>query len=320
MNKYQSAMEKIVVTPQMEERILLNISKIKGTGVETKKQLNLKWNRYIGIVASCCAVIFCVIFIYPSIINLNRGENLVKHPQKVITAESSGNSAETAVQSKKQQEQTPESVVSTPETAVQSEKHKEQAPKSDDSSSKTVSLPETARKQSPKSVGNSAGSTAQPDKQNGQSPASAANSAEPTGQSGEQPVLVCNPMEEIKGVDELKKAVAFELFIPEKLPAGYKIDSTSVISKKIAQIIYTNGDDRITYRVSKGSEDISGDYTTYNEAEVIKVNDIEAALKGNNSLINLATWVKDGCAYALSLSPGIDKMTVVSIINSMKKA
>ncbi|EGD47602.1 hypothetical protein Cpap_1796 [Ruminiclostridium papyrosolvens DSM 2782] len=105
---------------------------------------------------------------------------------------------------------------------------------------------------------------------------------------------------------------------PGKLPAGYKIDSTSVIVKKIAQIIYSEVNNEITYRVSKGSEDISGDNTSYDNSEVIKVNDTQVLLKGNNSSINLVTWIKNGCSYSLSFSMGSDKTIVVSIVEGIK--
>jgi hypothetical protein len=129
-----------------------------------------------------------------------------------------------------------------------------------------------------------------------------------------------NPISNAKGVNELKKAVPFELFVPEKLPTEYKIDKTSVISGKLAQIIYSDGSNKITYRAAKGAEDISGDYISYEESDVVKIGDAEVTLKGSNTLINLATWIKDDCSYSLSFSTGIEKETVISIIESMKKA
>ncbi|WP_018670206.1 DUF4367 domain-containing protein, partial [Brevibacillus laterosporus] len=133
-------------------------------------------------------------------------------------------------------------------------------------------------------------------------------------------VLVTSPIKNMKGVDEVKKAVPFELLVPGKLPTGYKLDNSSVISGKLAKIIYSDGSKKITYRVAKGAEDIIGDYTSYEETDVVKNGDIEATLKGSNSLINLATWIKDGCSYSLSFSRGIEKNAVILIIESMEKA
>ncbi len=153
-----------------------------------------------------------------------------------------------------------------------------------------------------------------------QTPQLAGNSGGTAAQPGGQQVLIPNPIANTKGVDELKKAVPFELLVPEKLPTGYKIVNTSVISGKLAQIIYSDGSNKITYRVAKGAKDISGDYTSYEESDVVKAGDTQVTLKGSKSLINLATWIKDNCSYSVSFSTGIEKDAVVSIIDSLKKA
>jgi hypothetical protein len=228
-NKYSSTMEKITVTPQMEERILRNLSSKKEPVTETKKQPYLKWIRPVGAIAACFAIAIGVTIIYPSFMKHNGGNKQIQISQ----------------------------------------------------------LP-----------GNSGGTVAQ---------------------SGGQQVIHPNPIANIKGVDELKKAVPFELFVPEKLPTGYKIDKTSVISGKLAQIIYSDGGNKITYRTAKGTGDISGDCISYGESNVVKIGDTEVTLKGNKSLISLATWIKDDYSYSLSFSAGIEKEAVVAIIKSMKK-
>ena len=208
MNKYRSAMEKITVTPQMEERILRNLSSKKETSTEIKKNF-IKWIRPASAIAVSCVIILGVMLIRPSFINSNQEK---------------------------------------------------------------------------------------------------------------QHILIPNPIENTKGVDELKKVVSFEILVPGKLPTGYRIDSTSVISGKLAQIIYSDGSNKITYRAAKGTEDISGDQTSYEESHVVKIGDTKVTLKGNKSMINLATWIKDDCTYSLSFSNGIENEVAVSIISSMKKA
>jgi hypothetical protein len=67
-------------------------------------------------------------------------------------------------------------------------------------------------------------------------------------------------------------------------------------------------------------QDISGDYTVYEDSEVVKISNAEVVMKGNKSLIHLATWAWDDYSYSLSFSAGIEKEAVLSIIESMKKA
>lgn len=222
-------MEKIKVSPQMEERILKNITSKNELNIETKKQQKYKWMRHLGIVAAGCAIVIGAIFFYPSIINNN---DVSQHVQKN------------------------------------------------------------------QSANNSNGTDTQPGGQ----------------------VLIPYQIVNTEGIEELKKVVPFQLQIPGKLPTGYKIDKTSVISRELAQIIYTDGSNEIIYREAKGAKDISGDYTAYEESNVAETQDAKVVLKGNKSMINLATWTKDGFSYSLSFSKGIEKEAVISIIKSMKKA
>ncbi|MFL0269198.1 DUF4367 domain-containing protein [Candidatus Clostridium radicumherbarum] len=228
MNKYHSAMEKIKVSPQMEERILKNITSKNELNIETKKQQKYKWMRPFGIAAGC-AVVIGAIFIYPSIMNNN---DVSQHIQRNQSANNSNGT-----------------------------------------------------------------------------------NTKPGGQ-----VLIPYQIVNTEGIEELKKVVPFQLQIPGKLPTGYKIDKTSVISRELAQIIYTDGSNEIIYREAKGAKDISGDYRAYEESNVAGIGDAKVVFKGNKSMINLATWAKDGSSYSLSFSKGIEKEEVISIIKSMKKA
>lgn len=229
MNKYHSAMEKIKVSPEMEERILKNITSKNELNIETIKRQKYKWMKPLGIVAAGCAIVIGAIFIYPSIINNN---DVSKHIQKNQSANYSNGT-----------------------------------------------------------------------------------NTQPGGQ-----VLIPYQIVNTNGIEELKKVVPFQLQIPGKLPTGYKIDKTSVISRELAQIIYTDGSNEIIYREAKGAKDISGDYTAYEESNVAETQDAKVVLKGNKSMINLVTWAKDGSSYSLSFSKGVEKETVISIIKSMKKA
>lgn len=217
MNKYRSEMEKITVTPEMEERILKNLSNKTAYETEIKKQSYLKWIRPVSVIAACFVIVIGVMFTFPSLKN-----SIFGNPQS----------------------QTP---------------------------------------------------------QEGQ-------------------ILIPNPIVETDGVEELKKSVSFDLLVPGILPEGYKIESTSVISGKLAQIIYSNGSSSITFRAAKGDEDISGDYTSYEESHTAEIGGAMVTLKGSKSLVSLAVWTKDDCSYSLSFSAGVDKETAVNIIESIKKA
>ena len=211
MNKYSSAIGKIKVRPQMEEKILKSVLSKKETKVEIKKQYYLKWIKPVSIIAGCCIIIFGFMLTYSSFINSDKIDK------------------------------------------------------------------------------------------------------------GEKKILISNPIINVESIEELKKAVPFELVIPNKLPNEYKVNHISIISGELVEIVYSDGSNKITYRTAKGKDDVSGDYTSYEESDDIKIDDMEVKVKGSKSLINLATWQSVNYSYSLNFSAGAEKNILVSIIGSMKK-
>lgn len=240
MNKYRSSMEKITVTPAMEERILKKLADQKRSNQDVKKR-SLKHMRYAVPVAVSCAAIICVLMVYPLLKN-NGGNQQIPILQSVTSGQGS-------------------------------------APP---------------------------GSGSEP------------NEASP--ESGKAPVKAGNPIVDTKDLAELKKLVSFQLIIPEKIPAGYHINRTSVISGKLAQIIYSDGKNQITFRAAEGLDDISGDNASYPESGKAKAGGAEVKLSGSNASIFLAAWTNDGCSYSLAFSAGMTKNDVTAIIESMKSA
>ena len=110
-----------------------------------------------------------------------------------------------------------------------------------------------------------------------------------------------NPMAYHQTIDEAGKVVGFVIETPAKLPEGYNQDGITTIRKKIAQVIYKNGENTITYRTAKGSEDISGDYNTYSTTQTIAVGKLPVTIKGENNSINVAYWTKNDLCLPLSL-------------------
>jgi hypothetical protein len=127
-----------------------------------------------------------------------------------------------------------------------------------------------------------------------------------------------NPIVNAKGIKELKKDVPFELITPNELPLGYKFDNASIIAGDLAQIIYTNGNDTIQYRMAKGTDDISGDYNIYKTLKVAKVGTMKVTLKGNKTVVKLATWTNNNNTFSISSSSGLQKEVILSIIESLK--
>lgn len=130
-----------------------------------------------------------------------------------------------------------------------------------------------------------------------------------------------NPIVEYKTLEEAESAVKFKGEVPFYIPSDYTIDYISVISNKLLQISYNkNADKEILLRMEKADSytDISGDYNIYEKERVIKCNNLEVNVKGNNELIFVADWIKDGIVYSISISDGIDRNELLKVIESIK--
>lgn len=303
MNKYRSAMGKITVSSQMEERIIRNLQNATESSTASQQRSYLRWIKPAGIVA-CCAAFLAAMVISPSFMKKSA-------EQPILSSELTNIPWETSTQQGEERIQPPELASKPEETVTQQEVQP------------TPSL-ELASK--PEEIGTQQEEQAAPSHELASKPEEAgAQQGEQSAQLpglalGEQPVLSSSPMMIMKNIDELKKKLPFELLVPTKLPTGYKIEEASILSGKLAQVIYSNGSDTIGYRASKGTEDVSGDYSSYEASDALTVGDAKVTVKGGKSLIRLAIWNQNGCSYSLSFSAGVEKDAVVSIIKSMKKA
>ena len=82
----------------------------------------------------------------------------------------------------------------------------------------------------------------------------------------------------------------------------------------MAEIQYRNGEVEAVFRKSTGTEDISGDFNSYDTVQELTVGDITATLKGNSGTYLLAVWSKDSFSYSLSISSGAAEETWGGII------
>lgn len=110
---------------------------------------------------------------------------------------------------------------------------------------------------------------------------------------------------EVPTLQELSEAVGFEVHEITGLPFEVKETLYTAYGHDLAQIEYRGDTQSAIYRKSVGSEDNSGDYTDYPEAQEISAGGCNLTLKGENGLYVLAIWQSGDYAYSLSLSEGI---------------
>ncbi len=137
------------------------------------------------------------------------------------------------------------------------------------------------------------------------------------GNGGEQ-VQIPNPIVQTDDIKQLKENMPFTIKIPTVMPIGYEVKMTSSIAGTLAQIVYSNGTNDITYRMAEGTDDISGDYTNYDKVKEITVNDLNVTFKGDESGFKIANWNDGTYAYAISFTAGMEEDMMKSIVESIQ--
>lgn len=132
-------------------------------------------------------------------------------------------------------------------------------------------------------------------------------------------------MDTVPGVTQYSSAKE----LSEKI--GFTISDlpSSLIPFKISETIYSDYGDglaeieydgekqqNVVYRKQSkpNEEDISGDYTGYNDVITVKIQSVTVHLNGNQGQYNLATWSKGNYSYSLSFSDEITEKNFKKIL------
>lgn len=105
---------------------------------------------------------------------------------------------------------------------------------------------------------------------------------------------------------------------PQALPFDPESVEYSSYWGDFAQVDYDGEGMHITYRVSVGSGDISGDYNDYAGTAKLSSEDAEVTLKGSVGNWQLAIWKDGDFSFSLSISPGLSEAQFKDIISNIK--
>ena len=113
---------------------------------------------------------------------------------------------------------------------------------------------------------------------------------------------------------ELSENFGIDIRDITKLPFEVKHTSYSILFDKFAELDYYGGEDEeCCFRVGRDTEDITGEYDEFTTVENETLNGCEVTLKGYGDDYRLASWIRDGHFYSVSLSYGTDKDTMLEI-------
>lgn len=115
---------------------------------------------------------------------------------------------------------------------------------------------------------------------------------------------------------ELSEKADFAVSDIENLPFVSTTTTYSWCWNDFAEITYESRSNTAWYRKTRGTEDISGDYTDYTQIITETINGTAVTLKGNDDSIFLAIWQKDGYSSSLAFSDGISLDSMIGILKT----
>lgn len=125
-----------------------------------------------------------------------------------------------------------------------------------------------------------------------------------------------NPQHPHNTVEALEAAVGFSVPVPTA-PAGFSFTLIQDIDGSLAELRWSDDVQELTYRVSRGGSDNSGDYTVYPASGTLTVGDTPVQWRGDDGGIRVALWAKDGFSFSLRTSDGLTERQVRQMVESV---
>lgn len=151
--------------------------------------------------------------------------------------------------------------------------------------------------------------------------ASQANEQEQISEQSLGGAQIPNPFVDCKTLEGAQELAGFDISLPDNMPEGYSQSGIRAVKNTMIEIIYNNGSDEIRIRKGTGSEDISGAYNEYTEADTVTVGSLQVTMKGSDGKVNVAVWFNGGYAFAVTINlvgAGMDQTVVSDMVSSVK--
>lgn len=124
---------------------------------------------------------------------------------------------------------------------------------------------------------------------------------------------VINPMVEYASLAAVQEAAGFSLLVPKGISAH--VEKVFLIAKKVVDLKLSNG---LSYRMAKGTDDISGSWTAYPEKKTVNVGKYTVTEKGVYGKVFTAAWTDGEFAFALNTPYGIDSEGLHELIEALE--
>lgn len=100
-------------------------------------------------------------------------------------------------------------------------------------------------------------------------------------QSGSQEAELPNPFAEYSSLEQASQELGFGLDVPSSLG---DLDQDSIrgsTSAKLLEVVYSGEEGTITLRKGQGDQDVSGDYTDYEQLQSLEADGVQYTAKGH---------------------------------------
>ena len=131
----------------------------------------------------------------------------------------------------------------------------------------------------------------------------------------EPEVLLPSVVTEVSSAEALSRLAGFAVSDLKGLPFTPEAAAYSLIGE-LAQIEYQAGEEQLVYRKARGTEDISGDYNSYEQREMLEADGMDVTICGNADRFYLAVWTDGEFAYSISSSLGLERGELQNMIEN----
>ena len=125
---------------------------------------------------------------------------------------------------------------------------------------------------------------------------------------------IANPFTDCETLEEAAKITGFSL----KLPAEIEETAIRVMDGTMIEVICTGSGEELRFRKAAGSEDISGDYNTYDNVCELTAGEKNLAARGNENTFFTATWTDGEFTYAISSEKGLSQEELISLTSAIE--
>ena len=114
---------------------------------------------------------------------------------------------------------------------------------------------------------------------------------------------------------EAEQIAGFSMKLPDRIPNWVQQTAIRAVDSNLIEVTYEGQGRKLMIRKGAGSEDISGDYNSYDSQKTVTVDGCQVTVKGEDGKMAVAVWTRDGYTYAVSAAPGmaLEDLTALSL-------